>query len=116
VPIRPCEAAVPRERRERADVVVAEITGEVVLAREHDPFFGQCLLKGFEVQRLAVGDDPVEIEDDRLERGGHAPGAFAAGASGGAFSPARIATLRRLAEGGYGHSHVGLYARVKSMT
>ena len=98
--IRPRQATIARQRLEHPDIVVAEVAREVLVALEHDPFLGERLLIRLQVQRLAVGNHAIEIENDRLQRGGHAPEAFAAGASGGAFSPARIATLSRFDGGG----------------
>jgi hypothetical protein len=43
------------------------------------------------VQRFAVGNHPVEVEHDCLQRVDHAPGAF---------SPARIATFNWFDGGG----------------
>ncbi len=88
-------AAVFAEGLEHADVVVAEIARRVLLRRQLEPVLGERLLEGAEVQRLAVGDHAVEVEDDRLQGGRHEPGAF---------SPARISTFSRLDGGGNGQS------------
>jgi hypothetical protein len=48
------------------------------------------------VQRLAVGDDAVEVEDDGAE-GHYVLGRFMR-------SPARMGILSRFSDGGYGHS------------
>ena len=101
------QAAIARQRLEHADVVVAEVAREVFVARQRDAFLGQRLLKRLQVQRLAVGDDAVEVEDDGLQRGVTRRG-LRGSRFGGAFSPARIGTLSRFAGGGYGHSYVGL--------
>ena len=108
----PCKAAIASQRLEHPDIVVAQVAREVFVVLEHDSFLGESLLKRLEVERLAVGNHAIEIEDDRLERGGHAPDALPVGASAGAFSPARMAIFSRFDGGGYGHSHVGLYAHV----
>ena len=92
-------AVVFGEGLEHAHVVVAEISRVVLLRRQLESVFRERLLKGAEVQRLAVGYHPVEIEDDRLKRGGHVPGAF---------SPARISTFKRFEAGGYGQSYDAL--------
>ncbi len=90
------DAAVPGDRAERADVVEAEIARVVLCRRQLDAVVGERLLERLQVQRLTVGDDAVEVEDDRLQRAGHSPG--------GAFSPARTATFNRFDGGGNGHS------------
>ena len=89
------DSAIPGQRFEQADIVVAQVAREVVGRRQLDAFRGERLLKGGEVQRLAVGDHTVEVEHDGLQRTAHAPGAF---------SPARISTFSRFDGGGYGHS------------
>jgi len=48
-------------------------------------------LEGLQVERLAVGDDAVEIEDHRLQSAHHAVGSF---------SPAVTAILSRFEGGG----------------
>ena len=59
------------------------------LGREH-------VLVGTQVERLGIGEDAVEIEDDRAQRH-YVFGFFS-------FSPARIGTFNRFSEGGIGHS------------
>ena len=110
--VAPRQLAVASQRGKHARIVVAEVAREVLVALEDKTFLRERLLKGLQVQRLAIGNHAVEIKDDGLERGAHAAGALTSWDSGGAFSPAWIAILRRLAGGGYGHSHVGLYAQV----
>ena len=83
------EPLVARERFEHADVVDAEVSLVVLAGRKRQPFLGEESLVDPKVQRLAVGDHPVEVEDHALQR--HFT-----------FSPARIGTCRRLARGGIG--------------
>ena len=74
-------AAIPRQRLEHADIVVAEVARVVVRrAVSVDAFLGERLLERPQVQRLAVGDDAVEVEDDRLQRAGSCAGRLLAGA------------------------------------
>jgi hypothetical protein len=48
------------------------------------------------VQRLGVGNDAIEIEEDRLQE------------AQGSRSPARMGSGRRASRGGYGQSKSGL--------
>src|SRR5688572_22194642 len=93
------DAAIPRQRLEQSDIVETQVAREVFLRAEVDAFLAECLLEGAEVKGLAVGDHAVEIEDDRLQRAGHTPGAF---------SPASIGTFNLFDGGGNGHSYDAL--------
>ena len=53
------------ERPEHADIVEAEIPIVVVALRERHALGREHVAKRLKVQRLAVGDDAVEIEDYR---------------------------------------------------
>ena len=69
----PCghrDAAVGADRLERAGIVEPEIPRVVVALGQCQPLFGKDLTEALEVQRLAVGDDAVEVEDDAAERHG----------------------------------------------
>ena len=89
------KTTISRQRLEQAHIVEAQIPGEVLAAGQLDALFAERLLKRLEVQRLAVGDDAVEVEDDGLKRSHDA----------GTFSPARISTFSRFATGGSGHTY-----------
>ncbi len=58
--------AVACQRLQQADVVVAEIARVVLLGGERDAILGQRFLEGLQVKGLAVRDDAVEVEHDRL--------------------------------------------------
>src|SRR5439155_12155419 len=47
-----------------ADVVVPQVPRVVIRLAQFDVFFGEDVLKGAQVQRLAVRQDAVEVEDD----------------------------------------------------
>ena len=79
----PCRARAPRTRRRRRCRGIARSTRLPKAAG----LPGRGGLVDPKVQRLAVGDHPVEVEDHALQR--HFT-----------FSPARIGTCRRLARGG----------------
>ena len=49
---------------EHPDVVEAEEVAIILGLSERDPVLGRFLAEGAAVQRFAVGDDAVEIEDD----------------------------------------------------
>ena len=66
VPAAGRQLAVAGQRLQHAHVVVAEIARVVLLRGERDAILGQRLLEGLQVQGLAVRDDAVEIEHDRL--------------------------------------------------
>ena len=61
------DAAIARQRLEHPDVVIPEVPVEVVGRRQLDPVVRQRLLKCVEMKGLAIGDDTVEVEDDRLK-------------------------------------------------
>ena len=67
LPLVHAQAAVARERLEHADVVEAEIARVVLAFGEGDVLLGEDLLIGAAVERFAVRDDAVEVEDDRLQ-------------------------------------------------
>ncbi len=81
-----------------------------------DAFRLEHLLVGAQVQDFTIGDDAVEVEDDRLKRAQARPLSRIAGRMGHgvatvalvARSPARIGTSRRFSFGGYGQSNSGL--------
>ena len=81
------EPFVARERFEYADVVDAEVSLVILARRKCQAFLGEERLVDPKVQRLAIGDHAIEVEDHALQR--HFT-----------FSPARIGTCRRLARGG----------------
>ena len=51
----------------RADIVVSEIARVVVGLGQRDAFCGEHVAEGAEMQRLAVRDHAVEVEDDRAQ-------------------------------------------------
>jgi hypothetical protein len=61
---RPREAAVFRDRSKRSFIIEPEIAGVVLAFIEGDVRVIEDGLIRTEVQRFAVGDDAVEIEDD----------------------------------------------------
>ena len=66
--IRPADASlVNPERPEHADIVEAEIPVVVVALRERHAFGRKDIAKRLKVQRLAVGDDAVEVENYRAK-------------------------------------------------
>ena len=65
---RPRAIVVRPDRRKRAGVVEPEIARVVVALGERDALGGEHALIRGEVQRFAVGDHAVEIEDDRTQR------------------------------------------------
>ncbi len=85
----------PIDRSKHADIVEAEVVRVVVGVGQRDACVGQHVLKRLQVERLAVGDDAVEVEHY---------GAQAALNSSTAASPARTGILSRFSRGGYGHS------------
>ncbi len=66
-------AAVARNRPERADVVIPEILRVVLGFGEAQAVRGQHVAKRAEMKGFAVGEDAVEVEDDRLD---HDPAFF----------------------------------------
>ena len=60
----PLHASIGGNRAERADIVVAEVPAVVVGFGERDGLLRQDVTQGAEMQRLGVGDDAVEIEND----------------------------------------------------
>ena len=90
--IRAEQAAVVRDRVEGADVVEAEIPPEVVALGQPDAVAREHALVGAEVQRFAVRDDAVEVEDDSRKP--------QCAASRRIFSPARIGIFKRFSGGG----------------
>jgi len=60
----PLHASVGGNRAESADIVVSEVPAVIVCFAERDGLLRQDVTQGAEMQRLGVGDDPVEIEND----------------------------------------------------
>ena len=83
-------------RCERTGIVESEKLRVVVVLGQRDAFARKHALEGAEMQRLAVREDAVEVEDDRSKRH-YVFGRLS-------FSPARIGTFKRFSAGGYGHS------------
>ena len=98
-------AGVGGDRAEHADVVEAKVAVVVRLVGDRHRGAGQHVLIGAQVQALAVGDHPVEVEDDRVQRP-HRVGASVA--FGGRRSPARIGVFSRFSVGGNGQSYSAL--------
>ena len=87
------QPALPGQRAQDARIVEAEIVVVVLPRAEIDAASAEHLLERAQVQFLGVGDDAVEVEDDRLKHYFR-----------GAFSPARMATGNRFSFGGTGQS------------
>ena len=96
--LRLVERPVPRlgQRREHPVVVVAEIARVVLLARQRQAERLEHLLIRAQVQRLGVGEDAVEVEDDRRDH-----------LSRPSCSPARTGIGSRFSRGGTGQSYSG---------
>ena len=88
-----------------ADVVVPEVSRVVVVFAELDAFRRQHVAEGGEVQRFAVGDHAVEVEDDGSD---HVPiGILRPLTLASSFfrrSPARTGICRWFSRGDIGHS------------
>ena len=93
----PALAAPLADRRERRDVVEAQVVGVVLVAVERDAELAEDGLVREQVQRLGVGEHAVEVEDDGADVGHQR-----------IRSPAGIGTFRRFSRGGTGHSYSGL--------
>src|SRR5690349_13542324 len=93
---RPRPSSLETDGGEDAAVVESKIPVVVGALREVDPLSCKHVTERPEVQRLAVGNDAVEVEDDGAE-GHYVFGRFMR-------SPARMGILRRFSGGGYGHS------------
>ena len=55
---------VRSNRSKRTDIVVSEIAGVIIAFGEREPFLSEDVAKCAEVERLAVGENAVEVEDD----------------------------------------------------
>ncbi len=92
------EALILRQRLKQPDIVITEISGVVVVFPQIDAVGGQDRLVRAKMQRLAVGDDAVEVEEHGLKPL----------EAQGRRSPARIGRDSTLSRGGYGQSYDAL--------
>ena len=83
-------AVVLSQRLEHPHIVEAQILVEVVGGAQLEANLAERSLKRSQMKWLAVGDDAIEVEDDRLQRRHET----------GTFSPALIGTFSRFPGGG----------------
>ena len=92
------------KRAKHPGIVVSEVTIVVLALGQYDAFAGEDVAKPLEVQRLAVRDHAIEVEN----YGAEDQPTSALFTPPSSSAPARTGIFRRFSGGGYGHSYVGL--------